>query len=133
MQQGLSVFLVIAIAATLFPIQNLFHSHDHEHEHSHETSHCDPENIALESDPCHISMYHASAAEHVCEHESHLTEAEEECELCKFLVVSRINGDLPPQNSKTFVASSSTLIAIYQTFKVFSHTGYSKGRAPPIS
>lgn len=83
MKQFIGFCLLLSIASTLVPA-NLFHTHD---EHSH--SHCDKSNASLESDPCHISIYHAQSLEHTCEHNSHATEAEEECEWCKYITSER--------------------------------------------
>lgn len=81
----------------MVPFEAFHHHEDHDH-------HCDETNLVLESDPCHVSVVHGQFLEHSCDHESHLTESEESCELCKFVVTQR-------QQVEAFETTSSITIA----------------------
>ncbi|MGB0806876.1 MAG: hypothetical protein ACPGRC_09310 [Salibacteraceae bacterium] len=121
-----SFFLMLAITSTFIPVE-FFHQAQHSHVHSH----CDADNVALESDPCHISLYHAQSVEHTCEHNSHATETEEECELCKFITTKRaiqLALSCDQVYSFTFLNQYSTTPA---PAWVWNSSLSIKGRAPP--
>ena len=55
------------------------HNHDHAELHTEEA----------EADACHRAIYHGEAS-HDCDHKSHVTKAETDCDLCK-VTLSRLH------------------------------------------
>lgn len=104
----ISYLLLLCISVTVIPFSALHH-------HEEET-HCDITNVALENDPCHISIYHANEIQKPhCEHKSHIDEINIECEFCKYVLSTRHtyikykNCCLSPnQNAKTATAYLNT-------------------------
>ena len=60
-----------------------FHQVVHHHDHS------ELHTAAAEADACHRAIYHGETS-HDCEHKSHLTKTETDCDLCK-VTVSRFH------------------------------------------
>lgn len=129
MKQFIGLCMLLSIATTLFPV-NFFHLHD-EHDHAH--VHCDASNVALESDPCHISMYHAQSLEHSCEHNSHATETEEECEFCKYITAKRTIYTSPSFDEVFALTFSIEYPLTHAPSWVWNSSLSIKGRAPPIA
>ncbi len=126
-KQFIGFCMLLSIATSLFPV-NFFHHHE-EHEHSHR----DASNVALETDPCHISMYHAQSVAHTCEHNSHATETEEECEFCKYITAKRTIYT-SPSFDKVFSLTFSTEYSLTQAPAWVWNSSLSiKGRAPPTA
>jgi len=69
------------MAVTIIPF-NLFHNHI-------EDNHVNHENIEIESNPCHISVYHKESLKNQCKHESHFSDSQETCEFCKYITSRR--------------------------------------------
>lgn len=72
-----SYFLLLCILSVIIPV-NLFHDHEQDY-------HCDRTDASIESNPCHVSVYHGQSKEQKCEHKSHFSDVHEACEFCKFL------------------------------------------------
>lgn len=122
-----SYFLLICLLATIFPFDLLHH---------HETIlTCDLENPTLESDPCHVSIYHANQIqEHKCEHKSHIHHKPVECLFCKYFhslrnqtytAGTKFSVIHTPQVLK---AATAFVIAVFETHLFNSILG----RAPPV-
>ncbi len=60
-----------------------FHQAVHHHHHS------ELHNEEAEADACHRAIYHGDVSHH-CEHKSHITQTETDCDLCK-VTVSRFH------------------------------------------
>ena len=127
MKQFIGFCMLLSIVTTLVP-SNIFHNHK-EHEHTH----CDASNIALESDPCHISMYHAQSFEHTCEHNSHATKAEEECDFCKYVTAKRTVYTSPSFNRAIILKFSNDYSITHAPAWVWNSSLSIKGRAPPTA
>ena len=126
MKQVIGFCLLLSVATTLFPV-NFFHNHA-----AHEHAHCDVTNASLESDPCHISLYHAESIEYRCEHNSHATETEEECELCKYITTERTFHIHPSIGEVLPLLFSTGYPLTVAPAGVWNSSLSIKGRAPPI-
>ena len=123
MNQFISFLLLLSISATVIPLN--FHHHEEEIP-------CDITNIALENDPCHISIYHSvNVGENHCDDESHLSERYAECEFCKFInslrqtyIASKCSVDL-------LSSYSNTLLGFELSFLSNSHSRVVFSRGPP--
>ncbi len=79
----LSGLLLLCFSVTVIPF-SLFHHHHEDEEH------CDASDVAHESNPCHVSIYHANEVEKPkCKHEAHFSEKQIDCELCKIIISDR--------------------------------------------
>lgn len=65
------------------------HNHDHAEFHTQEA----------EADACHRAIYHGETS-HDCEHKSHLTKTETDCDLCK-VTLSRLHFASEVENTLT--------------------------------
>ena len=65
------------------------HNHDHAEFHTQEA----------EADACHRAIYHGETS-HDCEHRSHLTKTETDCDLCK-VTLSRLHVASEVENTLT--------------------------------
>lgn len=122
--QLIAYFFLLCMTASVVPL-NLFHHHVEE-------SHCDLTNAALESDPCHLSIYHANAVgKHKCNHDAHLLPDYAQCELCK---VIRPNVkkliDAPEQISVALI-HAPVIISSDLSFLQDAAPGISFSRGPP--
>lgn len=80
--------LVIYLFICLIPAGLVPHTgHDHHSDHDH-SGH----DHIIESDPCHISIYHAGLAGG-CNHKYHFTENNPPCPLCKISLLPQITVD----------------------------------------
>lgn len=122
-RQFVASFLLLGILATLIPF-NLFHHH-------HEDDHCDKTNAAVESDPCHITIYHGLSQEHHCEHNSHLTNVRDECEFCKFLITKRSQYTTNNHYQLIPIVDAQDLPAFEGFCLIRNSFNSTLGRAPP--
>ena len=120
-------WLLLSIASSLVPV-NFFHDHE-EHQHAH----CDQTNTSLESDPCHVSIYHAYSQEHTCEHNSHATESEEDCELCQYITSQRVVYTINSFEELTSLKFSIEYPLTHAPAWVWNSSLSIRGRAPPVA
>ena len=126
-RQFVAYLLLLCIAATVVPFGAFHHHHE-------EDVHCDETNVALESDPCHISIYHGQLREHLCEHKSHFTDDEqEECQFCKFLTQQRHEYTAGEYYTIIPIAFAQDLPVAEDFFMVWNSSNSFFGRAPPIA
>lgn len=98
-----------------------FHHAVHHHHHSELHS------AEAEADACHRAIYHGDFS-HDCDHKSHITESETDCELCK-VTVSRFhfNSDVIKAVEKpiqiTFNKPASTKFFGYDFSLVYAPRG----------
>jgi hypothetical protein len=76
LRQIISVVLLLCIFIENVP-STIFHTDHH--------NNCDKENLKLESDPCHITVYHNLVSTKGCDHKKHIDNKTVECKLCKYL------------------------------------------------
>ena len=120
-----SYFLLLYFFATLIPI-NLFHHHE-------QYPHCDRTDANIESDPCHISIYHGQSKEHICGHKSHLTNVHDACKSCKFLTPRQYHYTSIGHYQHTIVPIlvSRDFSLEYKSFIPLYFSNAILGRAPP--
>lgn len=100
--------LLVAVLFTLTP-PGIFHHHHHDAEVCEQT---DPH---LESDPCHVTLYHADepGLAH-CSHTVHIEAEAEECYICQFLSHSSGHGYIIPSAEKQILPVCSVLVETTQ-------------------
>ena len=125
-RQLVAYFLLLCISATVVPF-NLLHYHE-EHE---EDIHCDVSNIVAENDPCHISIYHGQNQEDKCEHTTHLSDVQDDCERCKFLTTQRHQYIANEHCAVIPIVLSQDFLITEASFLVRSSSNSTLGRAPP--
>ena len=125
-RQLTAYFLLLSVVTTVIPF-NLFLHHHHHEDHAH----CDETNHVLESDPCHISIYHSRSEEHKCSHESHVTVADEDCQYCQFHITERAKYTANIHSAVVPLFVAENVLATKSSFRA-SHSFHSfLGRAPP--
>ena len=83
---GTSLLRLLGVVGCLLPFllgqiqQSVYHQL--EHSHLQEGQHT----AADEADPCHLSIFHEGAA-NACDHPTHLSHSEQECQWCHSLLV----------------------------------------------
>jgi len=109
----------------LFPF-SIFHNHQ---ENAHIA--CN-EDIEIENDLCHISIFHNESLKEQCKHESHLSNLEESCEFCKF--ISRRFQFTTEESSSISSLEFSSITRKKNSIFITRHSNKStQGRAPPTT
>lgn len=124
--QVVSYCLLLSFSVTFIPSGLLHHHHE-------EKSHCDATNLAAESDPCHVSIYHGYLSDHKCEHRTHLTDMHSECQSCKLLTTQRLQFKPTEQPALVAVESENDPGIHEGYFFKWNSSRSIQGRAPPTA
>lgn len=121
----MAYFLLLGFLAAEFPMYLL-----HQHEAQSIMLHNDN---AIETDPCHIAIYHEKSLDTKCKHESHVSDSQEQCVLCAFISTRRFQylyQNQPPIYLALFNKTYPTEICL----PIISYTNDSNlGRGPPLT
>ena len=121
-QQLASWVLLLCMVATLLPLSALHHHEEHAH-HDH--------NPVAEEAHCHAAPEHQECQPQSCEHNGHLTPAQESCALCSFLTTE--SNEYTTNSQANYVVASVAVVALASatTKPLRSASSSIRGRAPP--
>ncbi len=104
------------------------------HHHHEEEAHCEHNSAEVESNPCHVRIYHATLSADVCDHKAHVSDNLENCELCKFISTQRQQYTANKQlivKAQLAQRAQKALLLYKNNLLVWDCSESLNGRAPP--
>ena len=97
------------------------------HQAIHHHHHAEIHTAEAEADSCHRAIYHGDTS-HDCEHESHISQTEQDCELCKvtvsrFFYSSTQRPVLSERSDFIFIKPASTKVFGYNFSLAYAPRG----------
>ncbi|MDJ0646935.1 MAG: hypothetical protein QNJ57_13220 [Flavobacteriaceae bacterium] len=113
------------MAIVLFPLDSL-HSHEKDAQQCHD-------HFELEIDLCHVSIFHNESKENQCEHEQHFVDSVDECELCKYISLRKLEISLNHTSLDLDTLDFESNLKGYSSLLPCQLSNYILGRAPPLA
>jgi hypothetical protein len=127
-ESGITAVIACLLCFCLFVTNFSFYL---KHSHSSESL-CHKSNSIIESDPCHIRLYHDVHSIKACEHTKHIRKQIVECELCKVLQTQLQTDQIKSERFTILRSEFTTSFPEYSPSIIVNSIGGTSNKGPPL-